>query len=708
MIGIMSLGLVDGAMLSAAPTFELGRGAIAGAFIVAAAFLAGCVAIRRSGLALCALIMVLAAGALEFSWLGLFSALPAKASVFVLGLFIAAVIVFLSASISGSRRSAVLSGVMFAAALAIAGLGLINFVDRINVTPLMRWAAMGVGGLGGAVVLVRALSGDYTARLIMPGLVLAAIAPAVGPLGFVGGESFALLPHALFSLGILGASFVALADGAASGPIRHVSPELDVVQSFDASDEADVAFAKASEKRRRERAEIVLDSQLARVLDYSGVAVWDWSPTLVDQTETLAELLGADSNAPFTPEALRNFIHKEDIARFESEVVAPIDGPFDVALKLYDGRKVRMRGARAADEERGALERLVAFIETASPIFRPSAKGVDGAAVQKATAAAIVPPAASRVVRNMAEALDNGDIVAAFQPIVALKDEKIVGYEALARWPNQGASAGESPETFAKAADIAGKGGALAKTMLDQAAAFLAEKQKSDKRKHLFVAMNATWTQMRDAGFVDLVRKAIATYGLPKNALVLELTEGDAVTDDDEAGRVFTALKAAGAALAFDDFGAGFSCLANLRKYDFDYLKIDKSFADDLDSKGDGAKIVGSLASLGKDLGLKVIVEGVETRSAAKMASSLGCAYGQGFALGAPEETPRENVKTGQEPASAGLAAASSQADEEPSEAELGAEARLVDAAVAKDDDARAEAEHQCATRWMSRRRTFR
>ena len=605
MIGIMSQGLVDSVAFSAAPTFELGRGAIAGAFIVGVAFLAGYAAIRRSGLAVCALLMVLAAGALEFSWLGLFAAPPAKVSVFVLGLFAAAVVIFLSASINRTRQSALLSGVMFTLALLLAGLGLINFVDRINVAPMMGWVAMGVAGLGAAVVLLRAFTGDQGARLILPGLALAAAAPFVGQLGFVSGESFALLPHALFSLGILGASFVALTDGGGRGRLAHASPELRSVHAFDAGDGADAASSGAGNARRTERAEIVLDSQLARVLDYSGVAVWDWSPRLIDQTETLPELLGADSDAPFTPDALRNFIHKEDIARFESEVITPIDGPFDVALKLYDGRKVRMRGARAADEENGTIERLVVFLETASPIFKPSAQGVDGATVRKATAAAIVPPAANRMIRNMAEALDNGEIVAAFQPIVTLKDEKIVGYEALARWHDQGKSGAEGPETFAKAADIAGKGGALAETMLDQAAAFLAEKRKSGKRKDLFVAMNVSWSQMRDSEFVGRVRDAINKHGLSKNSLVLELTEGDAVTDDEEAGRVFTALKKAGAALAFDDFGAGFSCLTNLRKYDFDYLKIDKSFTDDLDSKGDGAKIVGSLASLGKDLGLQ-------------------------------------------------------------------------------------------------------
>jgi EAL domain-containing protein (putative c-di-GMP-specific phosphodiesterase class I) len=506
----------------------------------------------------------------------------------------------------------------------------------------MRSAVISAGLLGVGVAVWRALSGDQGARLVLPGLALIVASPFAGSLGAVSGEAVSLLPHALFTLGVLGASIAAFTEEthfkSAARPFLSdgMSMGADAYETAHGSAPEYAAPPKQSHKGQ-ERAEIALDSQLARVLDYSGVAVWDWSPEFIDQTESLPRILGADRAAPFTPDALRNFIHKDDIARFESEILAPAEGPFDAALKLFDGRKIRMRGARAADEESGSLERLVAFIEAASPIFKPSEEsGVDGAKVQMATKAAIVPSTAGLVVQNLAQALERGDIVAAFQPIVSLKDEKIVGYEALARWPGQGKTMKEGPATFAKAADIAGKGGVLAQTMLDQAAAFLVEQRKSADRKDIFVALNVTWGQMRGEGFVEAVRETIARCGLEKNALVLELTEGDAVTDDDEAGKIFTALRNAGAALAFDDFGAGFSCLSNLRKYDFDYLKIDKSFAADLERKGDGAKIVGCLTRLGKELGLKVIVEGIETKTAAKAAAALGCAYAQGYALGAP------------------------------------------------------------------------
>ncbi|MFC2953564.1 EAL domain-containing protein [Marinicaulis aureus] len=638
MMTVGVFGLSDG--FAGLAQAELMRGAVAGAFIVAMAFLAGYAAIRRSGLAVCALLMVGAAASLELSWLGFMSSLPAEAGVMMQALFAAAAIVFLSASVGAARYNPLLGGVMFTLALVIAGMGVINFFDRIDLAPMMRWALMGVGGGAFVLSLTQALRGDSGARLILPGVIMAASAPLLGVFAAEGSALAAFASHGLFTLGILAASIVALTETGASQMAGPAQP-----MDFGIRTSHDAPSRQREVRSQRERAEIVLDSQIARVLDYSGVGIWDWSPDSVDQTQSLPSLLGADSDAPFTPDALRNFIHPDDAARFDSELLSPVDGPFDVSLKLYDGRTMRVRGARAADEQSGAIERIVAFVESISA----GGNGVNEERLRSATTAAVV-PSADPMTAKLSAALANGDIVAAFQPIVSLDNEKIAGYEALARWRGQEAGAEEGPERFVRAAERIGEGGALAETMLNQAAAFLSDALKKEKRKDLFVAMNVSWGQMRDSSFLEAVRAAVSTYQLPKKALVLELTEADAVTDAKLAGEVFRNLKNSGVALAFDDFGAGFTCLSNLRKYDFDYLKIDKSFATDIESGGDGSKIVASLASLGKDLGLKVILEGVESKAASSKARQIGCAYGQGYAFGKPvsvesemDETPVEN-----------------------------------------------------------------
>ncbi len=705
MFGILSATMSDAAAWGA-PALDLGRGAIVGAFIVASAFLAGYAAIRRSGIAVCALLMVAGAAALEFSWLGFFSAMPSEVAVLIMGLFAASAIIFLSATIGAAKYNPLLGGLMFTAALVIAGMGVINFFDRIEIAPVMRLAVLGVGAFAVLLALSQAFRGDVGARLILPGIALAMAAPLLGPLGGVEAGAFALAPHGLFTLGVIAASLVALTE---SAPLRSPEFASEGLHSFGADDHASPAPANP----QNERMEIVLDSSLARVLDYSGVAIWDWSPGLIDQTEALPALLGADSTAPFTPDALCNFIAKEDLQRFKDEVLTPIDGPFDVALNLFDGRKIRLRGARAAHDGSGELERIVAFIETASPIFKPSKNnGVSGKTLQNATKAALIPAASGLLADKLGKALDQGDIVAAFQPIVALKDKKIVGYEALARWRDQKDGAHEGPETFVRAADAAGKGAALSKTMLEEAASFLADKIKSAKGAAPFVAMNVSWGQMRDPDFVGLVGETIKKYKLPKDALVIELTESDAV-EGEAAADIFAAYKKAGASLAFDDFGAGFSCLTNLRKYDFDYLKIDKSFTDDLSGGGDGAKIVASLAALGKDLGLKVIVEGVENDKAVAAATKLGLDLGQGYALGKPVETTRKKAKA--IVAKAGAAQADKKSALKKDDKKLKAAddehvktnkiATAKEAVLAKMADETADLEEKKTARWMPWRR---
>lgn len=624
MIGLLAAGISESGIATDLAAFDLGRGAIAGALIVGAAFLAGYAAVRRSGLAVCAALMVAAAAALEFSWLGLAPWLSAKGAIFVLGIFAAAGVIFLSAAIGAAKTNPLLGGVMFTGALILGGLGVINFIDRIDAGGLMRWSAIGVGGFAVILALTQAVRGDTSARLVLPGLALAIAAPLIGPLGAVDGAA-TLAAHGVFALGILSASLVALTDGFA--PHRIAPGVVNARHSFTPPDHRAQMAAASAANGSRERAEVVIDSQLGRVLDYAGVGIWDWSPEFIDQTESLPALLGADSNAPFTPDALRQFIHKDDLKKLETEVLSAEDGPFDVALKLFNDRTVRMRGARAAAEDEGVLERIVAFIEHADAKF---AEGVAGAQ-QKTTPTAAVD--ASHAVSDVA--IEN--IVAVFQPIVSLGDMKTVGYEALARLNGKD---GDTAQLI-RAAAHAGKSGEFALSMLRQAAEFLAQERKENKKNAaLFVALNVSWTQMRDPVFADAVEEVTKKFDLPKGALVLELTEGEAIGCADAATPVFRKLKDLGAALAFDDFGAGFSCLSNVRKYDFDYIKIDKSFADDLEGKGDGSKIVGALAGMGKDLGLKVIIEGIESRAAAKTASSLGCAFGQGFALGRPAAAP--------------------------------------------------------------------
>jgi EAL domain-containing protein (putative c-di-GMP-specific phosphodiesterase class I) len=613
-------------MFSSEIGLEFARGAIAGAMLISAAYLAGFAVFRRGSAAVCALLMVVAAGALQATWLGLVPAPSPRIVVLLQGLFGAAALIYLSSTVRSARDNALLGGLMFAAALILVGLGVINLVLSADAAGLMR-AALVLVGIFAAVLAVSQARRDIGARLLLPGVVVALAAPFAGVL-LGGGEAAGLAFNVLFAFGVVATSLVSLTE--AGGP-RLVGLGLrgDAPAMLDAV-ETPAAYAP-------ERAMRISENQLARVLDYSGVTVWDWSPEDAHQTEGLPTLMGADSSGLFTPEAMPAFIHKDDRQKFETQVLArgKGDGAFDVVLRLLDGRQLRFRGARAVDSA-GEIERIVAFIESLSGAAR-SAKGAAPLTGSGAAGADKDP-----LVAAIAEALAKGELSTAFQPIVSLGDARIVGYEALIRWPGvDGGPEKASAEASVRAAEAAGKDGELARFVLKASAAHLAAQMKELGRRDLFVAMNLSVIQLRDSDFDNALREAFREHDLPPKSLVLEITETQAIDDIEGAGEKFRAFKAVGAALAFDDFGAGFSSLSNLRQFEFDYLKIDKQFVQGLTKGGDAAKISRAIAQLGRDLGLTVIAEGVEDKDTAIAAELAGCTLAQGFAFGAPIAAPR-------------------------------------------------------------------
>lgn len=683
--------MIDGIVLgaeaaSAAPAagLELGRGAIIGALLVGAAFLAGMAVLRRSPAAWCGLLMLAAGGAMQAIWLGVFPAPPPTFMMLLQGVFAASVLIFLSATISMAGRNQLLGGLLFAGALSMVGIGVINAVLAGEASGLLKLGLAAVAATAIGLSLFAGARGDVAARLILPGAALAAAAPLLFSVGGASGP-FALAPQAIFAIGILIASLVALGDFNGAGAVMRLSP--DAAAQFSGNDHGfDHRAAYAQEKALR-----ISENQLAQVLDYSGIAVWDWSRSSGHQTESFAALLGADGDGSFTPEALREFVHVDDVARFDEKVLGANegDGGYDETLKLHNGKRVRMRGARAVDAS-GALERIVVFLDDAAAptpsaqkndALKMAAASLTGAAAtvakaaandagdRKAEQAAAAAPASEEIQLSVVDAIDRGELVAAFQPIVCFETGKVCGAEALVRWPAGDGKNGKTltTEEIVREAQGAGKGGKLTAIMMKATADHLAEKVAAGE-KDFFGAFNVSLSQVREPGFVDEVKAAIAERKIPKGALVLELTEGEHLGDTPKINETFKKLRAAGASLAYDDFGAGFSSLSNLHKYDFDYLKIDKSFIDDIVANGGKKKIVGALARLGRDFGMKVIAEGIESAEAAETAKAIGCRMGQGYHLGQPEvragakvaeagdTSQQTEIKDGEQPAISAVA----------------------------------------------------
>jgi diguanylate cyclase (GGDEF)-like protein len=226
------------------------------------------------------------------------------------------------------------------------------------------------------------------------------------------------------------------------------------------------------------------------------------------------------------------------------------------------------------------------------------------------------------------------ELVAHYQPVVALDDGQVVGTEALARWqhPSRGLV---PPAEFIAIAEQTGLIVPLGTWMLDQAC------RQAALWDGLRVSVNVSGRQVAEGSLVASVSRALEASGLPPDRLQLELTETVLMDDVDGHVAVMRDLKKVGVSLALDDFGKGYSSLSYLHRFPIDRIKIDRDFVRGLsDSRADRA-IVLAVLSFARALDMEVVAEGVETQQHVDALRELGCKYVQGFFFHRPMEAAR-------------------------------------------------------------------
>ena len=227
-------------------------------------------------------------------------------------------------------------------------------------------------------------------------------------------------------------------------------------------------------------------------------------------------------------------------------------------------------------------------------------------------------------------AIENGDIQAYFQPLLRPRDMQVVGFETLGRWfhPEFGPI---PPPEFVKLAEENGLINPL--THLIMRKAIEAAQQWPESVR---VSVNVSPIQI-NSELVDQVRDIIKETGFDPKRLELEVTEDVLIKDFDQTASMFSRLRALGVQVAMDDFGAGFTSLANLRRLNFDRIKIDRSFVRSIESAADAASIVHAIVSLGRGLGMKVTAEGVENAEQQLFLRAAGVHSMQGYRFGKPQ-----------------------------------------------------------------------
>jgi diguanylate cyclase (GGDEF)-like protein len=234
---------------------------------------------------------------------------------------------------------------------------------------------------------------------------------------------------------------------------------------------------------------------------------------------------------------------------------------------------------------------------------------------------------------DLRHALKRGELSLAYQPVVDLQTGRPVGVEALARWthPTRGPI---PPLTFIPVAEEIGLIGAIGRWVLREACRRLAAWRLL--APELVLNVNLSALQLRDDRLASDVEQALLAYGLPGEALTLEITETMLLSGDEDTGMRLRRLKALGVSIAVDDFGTGYSSLSYLKQFPVDALKIDKSFVDTVASSTEDSALARTIVELGRGMRLDTIAEGIENVQQLEQLRLLDCQLGQGYHFSHP------------------------------------------------------------------------
>ncbi len=238
--------------------------------------------------------------------------------------------------------------------------------------------------------------------------------------------------------------------------------------------------------------------------------------------------------------------------------------------------------------------------------------------------------------RGLRTAIVRSKLVVYFQPIIDTKLKRPVAVEALARWPDEKGGRLTMPSEFIPLAEQTGLITPLGELVLRQSIRAIKTLPRVAGNTPLNLAINVSVRQLSNTSFVDQVLATLRAESFPVTRIHFEVTETAALSEGALIREQLRRLKNAGASIAIDDFGVGYSSLSRLRQMPVDTLKIDSSFIQGMIEDPDDAAIAKAVVSLGQALNMRVVAEGVERADQKKALESWGCELMQGFLFSKP------------------------------------------------------------------------
>ncbi len=234
--------------------------------------------------------------------------------------------------------------------------------------------------------------------------------------------------------------------------------------------------------------------------------------------------------------------------------------------------------------------------------------------------------------RDLHSALQKQQFYVEYQPIFCMKNKNIMKAEALIRWqhPKRGLV---GPHEFIPIAEANGTIDPIGHWVFEQAIATV-KKWRTQYHPQFQITVNASPLYFREGNkLIDIWLEKLAEANLPGDAIVIEITEGLLLESSEHVTNTLKKIQQCGAQIALDDFGTGYSSLAYLNKLNINFLKIDKSFIDNLRKESNEEALCEAMIVMAHKLKLKVIAEGIETPEQYQLLDEFGCNYGQGFLI---------------------------------------------------------------------------
>ncbi|MDH5620918.1 MAG: EAL domain-containing protein [Gammaproteobacteria bacterium] len=247
-----------------------------------------------------------------------------------------------------------------------------------------------------------------------------------------------------------------------------------------------------------------------------------------------------------------------------------------------------------------------------------------------------------KIEQRLHQALDNGELRLAYQPISDVMTDRLVGVEALLRWPQLDPEE-IGPAEFVPIAEEAGLINRIGAFAIDEACRQL-RIWRNQGLTDMSVAVNVARGQLLDRELTEVVAQSLRRYKIMPWQLDLEISERGVLTGNKDVVEQLFQLKSLGVTISIDDFGTGDSSLAYLKDMPIDTLKIDRTYIALLGEDGRESRMIAAMVALAEKLELKVVAEGVELQSQLNILQSLGCDYYQGF-LRSPPIWPDEIIE---------------------------------------------------------------